>query len=400
MTTRKFWNASILSLPSLELRSNADGGYISGNYGSVTFAPDAFSGAPPLKLDVDLRFGITSATAFLIYKGSLLLREYKPLEITYDVWEPERTEKLLDEGTDENGDDCVLPLVIGTVNHMNPQRTGSDTTNTYHRPDFYGEIGTDWHAYDDGVLIDDNWTDNGDGTITRSVDIVGELTFSGTGNITNIGQLFKWACDRLSLTFQNLHGGDIPLDCVITSQEILISFLERVAWYCGYIFYLYEDEGVDVLRLVSLDQNNGVSYIEQFDAVSITYSWSDSRIKSYSAQWTVREAADGAIQEREIERKVFGQSAVVGEELELPYVFNEDPELVETRLDWILAYEEKPVVQMDIPLIRMPQPGEEVWFSDRRIQVDAVGSMRITNINLNYKEKSVTLQGRGDVTIT
>jgi len=255
------WQKGIISLPSLELR-RLTGGYISAKWGSLVLIPDIFGGPPKQKCDVALDYGQAYYVSIPLFSGTVLLRKYTRSSLEYEIYQPEIETMLLDEGVDETGATVPIPLICGDVTHMRPQRTTDVSSKmTYYKPDFSGTLGTDWHFYDDGVLIDDSWADNGDGTISRSVNIVGTITASGTGSMTDIGDLFDYAATRLSVELVSPHDADVPIDYCFDSNEYLTDALGKVAWYAGYQYYFGKDyeTGDRTMTLIAADEQNGES---------------------------------------------------------------------------------------------------------------------------------------------
>ncbi len=401
--TAIWWEPKVVDLPSMDMGRSSKGGYMKPSYGQITFAPDTYTGKPPRKATVDLNWGLTYDSSIKIFNGTIMLRKYTTQELVYDIFEPEMETKLLDEGVDTEDNNVDLPLVLGTVTHMSPQRTGDKSERTYYWPDFAGSIGDGVDAFDDGVKINDSWTDNGDGTVSRSVDLVGELTFSGTGNKTSIVDLFSWACDELGLTFNSELAQDTDLDCVITSQQYIIDFLDKVAWYCDHGFYILDD----ILYLVHNDSDNGIQEVAlsggDITPVKFEYNWPQP-IKKYTAEWSTRYAEtdeDGSrIESEDHEVEVFSDFSVIGIEESLSRVYNESEDKVEARLEDIIERENKPIIKVELPLFRLPRYGERIDFHDE-ISVNPVeGYVHCRKFNLDYSAKTVIIEGDGEITFT
>jgi hypothetical protein len=388
------WEKGIISLPSLELRPDT-GGYITAKWGSLVLIPDLFGGVPKQKCEVKLDYGQAYYVSIPLFSGTILLKTYTREQLEYEIYQPEITVKLLDEGTDHEGKTVPIPLVIGTVNHMRPQRTGTDVEWKFYKPDFAGAIGTDWHLYDDGVSIDTQWTDNLDGTISRSVGIVGELTASGVGNMTDIHDLFVYGAERLDADLVSPHDADIELDHCFATNEYITDILGKVCYYAGYRFYFGKDfeTGDRTMTLIAADDQNGESELTQYEYQTVTYTYPD-RIKTLSCEIT-----SYTPEEVKTTLSVDGDFQMAGQENTLSDVFSTDHEKVLTQLNWHLAYLQMPVVEIKMPFVRMPQHGEKITFSDYRkpgVKVDA-GVFFIEEISLSPKERIMTLKGRGDV---
>jgi hypothetical protein len=370
----------------------------------MSVVPDAFGGPPKEKMDVNLRFGIGGwAYTVPLFDGTVVLQNYSRTALDYEIYQPEIKTKFLAEGTDTEGNTVPIPLPVGDVAYMPLQRTGTDTEWRYYRPDFAGVLGTDWHLYDDGVTIDGSWTENGDGTMSRSVSIIGELTASGTGSITDIAGLAEYAADRLGVAFISPHSGDVPVDHAFSADAYLIDVLGKVAWYCGYYYYFDEDPGTKErqLVLISADDQHGESDVTEFEYEYCRYTWPD-RIKSYAAEVATRVAdssQSNGIREDVSNLLEYGQFPMVGAELTLSDVYSSDSDRVRTQLLWHLSYFEKPFVEIRMPLEYKPRHGEKITFRDTTkpgVIVNS-GTFYISEISLSPKESKMTIGGRGDV---
>lgn len=399
--TAIWWEPKVIDLPSMDMGSSNQGGYMKPSYGQITFAPDTYIDGPPRKATVDLNWGLDYANSIKIFNGTIILRKYTTQELIYDIFEPEMETKLLETGTDTEGNEVNLPLVLGTVTHMSPQRTGDKSEQKYYFPDFNGSIGDGVDAFDDGVQINDNWTDNGDGTVSRSVDLVGELTFSGTGNKTGIIDLFDWACNNLEkLTLNSKIAKNTDLDCVITSQQYIIDFLDKISWYCDHGFYILNN----ILYLIHNDSDNGIQEVALSDGditpVKFTYHWAQP-IKKYTAEWSTRYAKTdkngSRIESENYETKAFSEYSTIGIEKKVSKVYNEANSKVKSRLKAILERENKPTIEVELPLFRLPRYGERINFTDKLNVNPVAGFVHCREFNLDYAAKTVILKGDGEI---
>jgi len=457
-----WWKPAIVSMPTMTLSLADRGGMLKIEWGDIAFAPDAFVGEPPGKADISLDWGLDSSRSIHLFDGTIIKRGWTDENIPYDLYEPEHAEKVLDEGMDEqntlditacasyaggaktqmttrtphglsadkeifvqdttdyNGGivvDSIVsitefvveiaftstqtgvcsanvvsrPLVIGTVEHMTPQRTGQASEEKYYFPDF---ASADY--YDGGVIINDHWTDNGDGTVSRSLSIVDGLTKSGTGNMTTLADVFTWAAARMGLTLSNLHGADVPVNRVIYENRLLVDFLDALAYYCGYMCWILDG----VLYLVDRDQDNGVQVISEADRVEKTYAWK-MPVKQYTAEWTQRKFDAAAVELVDDERRVvkyMGNS--IGEKVALSEVFDETITDVAARIDAISARDAMPTIKLSLPLDRIPCPGQRLEFSDTKGSCNITGYLRMCKYSINYKSKTLAIEGPGAITVT
>ena len=272
---------------------------------------------------------------------------------------------------------------------MEPQRTGLDTEQKYYFPDFVS-----YDFFDDGVLINDNWT-IADGYAERSVDIVGTLTISGTGNMTTLDDVFSWAAGQMGLDYVNVHGGDVSLNCVISSQMLMVDLLDALAYYCCYQFYIKND----TLYLIDMDQDNGEQEIEEFDFVEIAYEW-PMPIKQYTSSWTLKEFDATAVTLINDEQKIdhYTDNAV-GEEVTIT-AYDESVSDVTAKIVAIAAQDAKVNIRLSLPLDRLPSIGEKITFNDRKQAHNISGYLRVRSFSLNYSSKTLDITGTGEITFS
>lgn len=396
-----WWEPQVIDLPDLSMSRSNQGGYQKPSWGSISYAPNTFDGRPPRKAKVDLEWGLTYSSAIKLFKGTIFLRKYTNEEIVYDIFEPEYDKLLLEEGEDENGDDVTIPLVIGKVEHMEPQRTGDDVEYKYYRPDFAGSIGSGIDAYDGGVKINDSWTDHEDGTISRSVSLVGTLTMSGTGNMETLVDVFSWVCSELELTLNSDLANDVRIDTVVTTQIKMIDFLDQLAWYCDHGFYIDRD----TLYLVDNSENNGSQEIELgeglYDIVSITYKWPQP-VKKYTANWQTKKVVEDnsgiSVETDDHSIARMSEFEKIGIEKDMPHIFNYDSSTIKKRIDNILNRDNLPRIEIELPLYRLPKYGEQISFVDEVSHKPVQGYMRAREFSLNYVEKTIVVEGDGEIT--
>jgi hypothetical protein len=393
-----YWEPKIVKVPSLEISKTDTGGYFKIRWGDIAFSPDAFDGEPPDKHSVDLSFGQYSYVSTPVGEGTLLLREWTNDQIVYEMYDPEFDVNLLDESVDESGEECTIPLVVGTVTHMQPQRTGADNELRYFWPFESDVIGGINRAYVDGVEISNYWVFDGD-TIYRTYGLGGsELTFSGTASMQNIDDVFSWGCTQLGLEYRNMHNAETRLDYVVDSQMLLIEFLDQVAYYCNCSFYIIDG----VLTLMNNEGFNGIAEI--IDFADLKYN-KPERIKTYSATWDKRIPAVDVSQGHYLssipqEIILSGSHSIVGSDRSLDVVMNEESIYVEPRLQAILDTEEMWDISVSLPLTRFPQIYEMLTFQDVRKYGETInGWMKIEAIQLDYGAKAVNLNGHGVLTM-
>ncbi len=389
MTQQYWWSPGIVSMPAMSIGSGNRGGYARVTWGSIGFAPNAFTGTPPARATISLDWGVSSDSVLHIFDGTIIRRSYKNDEISFDLYEPDFDTKLLSDGTDETGEEAVQPLVIGTVNYMTPQRTGSDIQQKYYMPDF-----ASYNFYDDGVLINDNWTVSG-GYAERSVNLAGTLSMSGTGNMTTVSDVFSWAAARLGLSFVDVYGATETLNCAVYSQQLLIDFLDKIAYYAGYQFEIRDD----ILTLISVTQDNGEQTLDKYDSVELSYEW-PMPVKTYTANWTNRvfDAATVSLVDDPQEIVHYTGSAT-GDEATVD-VYDENPTDVAAKIADIATREQRVWVSLSLPLDQLPNIGEMVSFVDRKSSHDISGYLRVRQYDLDYSGKKLNIKGDGEITFS
>ena len=393
MAQQYWWKPGVVGMPSMSLGSGVKGGFVKVQWGEIAFAPDSFPSEPPAKSSISLDWGLSASDTLHIFDGEIYRRSYTNKAITYDIFEPEYDTKVLTEGIDvkeDSGDDDIpayAPLVVGTVTYMTPQRTGTTVEEKYYMPDF-----ATYDFYEDGVLINDHWT-IGATYAERSLAIPSSLTMSGTGNMTTLADVFSWAAGEMGLTFMNVHSADVAINCVVSSQGLMIDFLNAIAYYCCYQFYIKDD----ILYLVDMDQDNGEQEIEEYDFVEIKYSW-PMPIKSYTAEWSQLKFDPATVTLVDDARSVehFTDSAIGDEVTITPY--DEIVSDVTTKIEAIAAQDVKVVIALSLPLDRLPAIGERITFVDRKQSHNISGSLRVRAYSLNYSSKTLDIQGSGEIT--
>lgn len=393
MAQQYWWKPAVVSMPSMRVGSGVRGGLKRVDWGQVGFALSAFPDEPPETAEVDLAWGLDSANTLHLFDGQLYRRRYGTRQIDYDVFEPEYDTKVLTEGVavkDAASDPDVTvyqPLVIGTVQYMTPQRTGTKAEQKYYMPDF-----ATYDFYDDGVLINDHWTISG-GYAERSVDLVGSLTASGTGNMTTLNDVFSWAAGEMGLSYVNVHSGEAALNCVITSQMFMVDLLDALAFYCCYHAEIKDG----TLYLIDMNQDNGEQDLPRLDSVEITYEW-PMQVKEYKAEWAIKEFDPEVtnLVDQDREAVVYPGSSGGDKVSITPY--DQEIDDVTAKLEAISTQEAKPIVHVSLPLDRLPSIGEKITFTDRKPQHNISGYLRVGTYDLNYQAKTLGLQGRGDIT--
>lgn len=125
-----YWDAYIYSFASPQYQTAKDyGGFVRMGFGNIEISPDAFASdwTPPKQLTINIKYTAnTEGAAISLFVGDLYLDTYGKESITYTINDPKFTEKLLDVGTNYDGDTVPYPKAFGLVTHVAPLRLADD----------------------------------------------------------------------------------------------------------------------------------------------------------------------------------------------------------------------------------------------------------------------------------
>jgi hypothetical protein len=204
--------------------------------------------------------------------------------------------------------------------------------------------------------------------------------------------VFTWAATEMGLGYENIHGGDVALNYVASSQMLMVDFLDAIAYYCSYQFYIRDD----TIYLIDMDQDNGEQTIEEFDFVEISYEW-PMAIKKYSAAWTLRkfDATSVSLIADEKEVEYFTDNPL-GDEVSIT-VYDQTVDDATTKITAIAAQDAKVVISLSLPLDRLPAIGEKIEFSDRKQAHNIAGYLRVRTYSINYSANTLDIKGNGEI---
>lgn len=313
------WRHFITSLDSPQ--RNADhsyGGLIRVDFGSIAFSPELFTDVvedwpPPVNFQIELYTTEGADSAYdLLFTGTAHRSNLALSAISYDLYEKSLDYNLLEEVTDYNGDTVPLPRALGAVVHVNPVRLPDVSgAPTYHKGYVLGTKGIDWHVFDDSVNVDANTVDLGDGSFKLTSVPVGEVTLSGTGDITTLEELLDWACREdsssggaLGFTFDSTLWDDATPDFSYwaKSQSKLLDFIsEACAWFGHFAFISYTDS---TMYLVDSYSDNGTEEITESDDVLDVQYRQEPPVAILRSSWDVGTAVEETIG-RYVKRETF-----------------------------------------------------------------------------------------------
>lgn len=404
-----WWDAQVKSFRSLYRSLEHEyGGYCRINLGDIIFSPELFENewVPPDTITVKAEHSITDYSgAIELFESTAFRNTINLSEIVYSLVEKDYGVDLLGTDTDYNGDTVPLPRAFGTVTHVNPVRLPDRIgAPTYHKGYVSGVISTNWHVYDDGVNIDANVTDNGDGTFSLSAIPVGEVTLSGIGVDTNLSDIFDWACEagNLNLTYDNTYA-EAPSPSVEyweATQRTMLNFLSEISAYFSHMFYIDENSGT--LYLIEMIVANGTRTLTAFDKFedSVTYTNNDYTYQ-VKTNWIERQAVSDAtgnhVKDFDMEESVissfeFGKVVAVN-------TFQATRSDINDQLTKILTTLNMPIVQIKIPIENFSSaPGEEISYVDQQLVTDLNVTFYVDSIKYDFDEDKIELSGRGILT--
>ena len=436
---QRYWSEDIISYtpPQFQM-ANVTGGYCRMDFGDIELKLSIFAGSkdsgnaiftngdivwldgdtgwvddalvsgdtnlwpPPREITLEHKYTETDESGItILFKGTGHLASFDRESVRYDLYGSKYTENLLDEIEDYDGNTVTLPRALGAVYYVIPVRiVDVGIYPTYHKAYLSGTTpGIDYNIYDDGVDINSNVTDNGDGTFSLSASPVGEVSMSGTGTITTLSELIDYAKTPLGLSYNysgTLEASPSPtISYYADSQSVLIDFVSSVAAYFEHLFYI---SGY-TLHAVSMDNANGSRTLTEYDFFPVTYNY-PVPIKSIKSEWQTREAGewvDGGkyVKSKVEEAQVSSEYPYGTEENISPYQYVQSDIL--TRLGSLLTAKHKAQISLSVPISDdLPVPGEQIIFTDASsFQQDLDITMFCRNLKYDFGEDVVVISGDG-----
>ena len=399
-----YWDDYIATLtPPQYQMAKPYGGYCRMGFGTLQLSPDAFNESslwvPPVSFDVIFYYtGTTEGAKEVLFSGVAHIAGMDRTSCTYDLYGEALDADLLLEETNYDGDSVPLPRAFGTVQHQQPVRLADvGGKPTYHKAYLTGTKGADWHVYDDGVNVDANVTDNGDGTFSLSAGPVGEVTVSGVGEDSTLSDIVEWACDpsRLNQNFDNANA-ESPSPGVnfwASSQRVLVEWLSELSATRTHLFYIKDE----TLYLVDLDVDNGSRSLTEGDIFIPRYDY-EPPVALITARWTKREAVEETIGKyiKEVKHETSQSSDYkYGEERDLE-MYHDVKASIDTLLTDILTILHKPRMRVPLPSLgSLPDPGEAISFTDESMVRDMSVSFRCRNVTYDFDSDEVVVEGEG-----
>ncbi len=394
-----FWDQKIISISDFNLLHGDSGGLIKPTKGSMVLTPDV--SIPECTARVYWNDDGDDTDLQLIYTGYCRRTNTATTSVSYKIYEKKYDVKLLDEGTDENGDEVAIPMAVGTVTHRTPQRTGTDTEYRYYKSGIDGTKGIDWHCYDDGVNIDGNVTEtntDGTGTFTLSVMSVGKVTISGTSAVaTDLDTFSQWACNRLGENSNvKLSASPSPrLDFWADRQTPLTTTMDKVTGYGNHI--IYNDEK-GTYHLVDRETSNGSRVIDEFEIFDAPLS-DPNPIKWLKATWELRKpAAQAVVLEADKHEKISLGPVDIGQEIDIE-AYNEAESDVQAALDILVASWSKSRGEVVMPIgNNLVSPGEALFWLDEDHPEPKSVAIKARKLSYSFMKEEITVSGEGTST--
>lgn len=400
-----FWDGNVMDFTPISFKlSEVHGGYCKMGFGSMSLSNDVFDSPedwpPPRTFSVKVEYTPdTEANAEILFAGTAFRSKWDRESITYDLYGDDYAVDLLEELEDYNGDTVPMPRAFGQIQHQAclrlPDVSGAPT---YHKGYVAGTKGVDWHVYDDGVSIDANVTDNGDGTFSLSASPVGEVTISGTGTLESVDDIFTWACEtaRLNLTYDGSLVRDVSLACWITSQQTLLSFLDRIAAFTLNLFFIRAWH----LVAVGMDTANGSGSLTEYDFFPSDYA-DPPPVATLKTQWTERQAVEETIGKyiKDVSREktvksdyYFGEARTVDTFSTMSTAANAG------FLTAIIEKMNTPRARLSVPLASgLPEPGKELTFVDESLIRPVTWTIKARDLTYDFDSETVVIEGEGTV---
>jgi hypothetical protein len=257
---------------------------------------------------------------------------------------------------------------------------------------------TDWHVYDDGVDVCSNATAISANVFEYTVAPVGEITISGSSAQTTLIEAFTWACGASYLNLSlnsDLAAAFVPAHWA-NSQEVMVSFLDRLAAYARHLWYV----SGETLYLVDMAEDNGTDLAlteDDFLPSSVTYAAPTALIKT---SWTDRTAVEETIGKyiKEIPQEVsVAASHPYGSEDSVD-CFQSTVAAATTTLTDILAYRVAPRWETAIPLEEVfPLPGQKITALDESMGNAINITIHARDIEYDFDNAVIRISGEGSV---
>ena len=413
------WKPYVISFDSPQYQlAKIWGGYCQLGFGAIELSHDLFASEwpPPILNDIVIKHTSTNdGSTETFFTGEAHLRSITRDSVVYDLHGKKYDIDLLAEDTDYNGDTVSLPRAFGSVTYVIPIRLADVGGNpTYHKGYIAGTKGIDWHVFDDGVDIDANVTDNGDGTFSLSATPIGQVSITGTGKYgtgvdDELASIMEWACGAsyLNETFSDTYArvSQPSVAYWASSQRKILDFLSDLCAFFAHLFYV-DSSG---LHLIDMKLDNGSSTLTEFDYMPSVYEYSPP-VSILKAKWREREAGEwrdpggataAAKYVKETKKTTSKTSSYAyGKEIRIePYQAAESN--ITAALTDIESFIHKSRCRLSIPLTgSLPSPGKKLSWTDTALGQSTDMWIRARTIQYNFDDEEVNIEGEGVIAAT
>jgi hypothetical protein len=267
-----------------------------------------------------------------------------------------------------------------------------------------GTVGS-FFVFDDGVPIQTNVINNGDGTFSLTAQPVGEVTISGTASDTTLTEVMDWATTQFGIsTYDDSNGRGTSPDVSYwaTSQMPLIDFVSDFCAFFTHYFYIKADQ----LYLCDMLIDNGTDSLDEFEYFTASYSAMDA-VKQVKAEWTTRAGVEERLEDGitgAVYVKDYDKESVVtgdypwGEEIEVePY--HDTLANITAALTNILTVMNKDTATISLPITTsLPAPGKKLTFSDNQMPQDMSTYIWARTLQFDFENDEVMISGEGVIT--
>jgi hypothetical protein len=399
----QYWDQFVISLTPPQFRlDHLSGGYCKLGFGDMTLTLDTFQAAsiwpPPESCPIVISYADSVGTITQLFVGTMHRQSLSRDGIVYQLYERTFDKMLLTEAVDYDGNTVPLPRAFGAITHQQPVRLPDASGHrVYHHGYLTGTKGVDWHVYDDGVNVDSNVTAATSSTFEYTVTPVGELTVSGTGSQSTLVEIFNWASGAgyLNLSFDSTLATAFTASIWANSQEVLVSFLDRIAAGASHLFFIVNE----TLYLVDMDSDNGTMVLTEFDyyPASITFARPVALIKT---SWTDRTAVEETIGKyiKEIPQEVVVAGAHPYGNEESADCFQSTKTAVTASLTRIHGYMTATRWETSIPIgATFPQPGIKITALDESMGQDITITIHARDIEYDFENQEIKIAGEGTI---
>jgi hypothetical protein len=291
-----------------------------------------------------------------------------------------------------SGDNFVIPVAFPTDNSEQlPLHASAFTAGSF-------------GVFDDGVPIQENVIDNGDGTFSLAAAPVGTVTISGTGQDTTLTEIVEWAQGELGITaYDDTYARATSPDVAYwaTSQTLLKDFISSLTAFFSHYCYVQDD----TLYLGDMLLDNGSETVDMYGFFETDYQ-ANNAVKKITANWMTHEAVeerleDGVssavyVKDVEHESAVFG-NYLWGSELTIP-PYHDIKSNIDAALTNIIQILESDQSSISLPITgALPNPGKKITSTNSNLIVDTTASIRARRIQFDFGSgiDSVTISGEG-----